>query len=694
VPRTFTNFTLALTLAGAVTSAAACSSGQPASPSMPPPDGSGAAASTPPGVLPFQADPPSVYVAKVKNILVGMPPTDEEVKAVEADASKLKSLIDGWMAMPEYQDKMLTFFQLAFQQTQVSIIDFSDQTFPRPADISPFTAPLLVQNLKESFARTVLELATEGRPLSEAMTTHTFMMTPALMEFYAFLDAWQVDDMGRITDRFRTDNPGLTVTVSAASGSIPIEDTLNPASPNYMHWYNPDVGIAQKNEPAGCVTDPITYPPTGISLHFLLLGALDNRKNPDGGAPCNARASSPTSAQLTNDDFNTWKMVTTRAPKAGEKPTRFYDLPTLRSSKELVIATPRVGFFTTPAFFANWQTNDSNEMRVTTNQMLIVATGAQIDGTDTTFPSSTPGLDTVHASDPACSTCHRLMDPTRSILAATYSWNYHAQTEAKFADQKGLFAFQGVVKPVNSIDDLGTTLAQHPLFPQAWAQKLCYYANSSACIADDPEFQRVVSVFQSSGLSWNALVRELLASPLTTNAVATKTTTTQGEVVAVARRDHLCAALNDRLGFADVCGLDVVRRGGAQGTIPTIAAGLPSDGYGRGSTAPVLPNQPSLFFRAGLENICGAVATMVIDPAKPTPGAKQWSSAQPDAAIADFVHIVMALAPSDPRAAAAQAALKEHFTSAQQQQGIAATDALQSTFVVACLAPSAVSIGL
>jgi len=30
----------------------------------------------------------------------------------------------------------------------------------------------------------------------------------------------------------------------------------------------------------------------------------------------------------------------------------------------------------------------------------------------------------------------------------------------------------------------------------------------------------------------------------------------------------------------------------------------------------------------------------------------------------------------------------------QGSQGIAATDALQSTFVVACLAPSAVSIGL
>jgi hypothetical protein len=38
--------------------------------------------------------------------------------------------------------------------------------------------------------------------------------------------------------------------------------------------------------------------------------------------------------------------------------------------------------------------------------------------------------------------------------------------------------------------------------------------------------------------------------------------------------------------------------------------------------------------------------------------------------------------------------LKSHFTSATKQAGINATQALRSTFVVACLAPSTVSIGL
>src|SRR5262249_31559369 len=120
-----------------------------------------------------------------------------------------------------------------------------------------------------------------------------------------------------------------------------------------------------------------------------------------------------------------------------------------------------------------------------------------------------------------------------------------------------------------------------------------------------------------------------------------------------------------------------------------------SDGYGRGSTEPVLPNSPTLFFRAGVENICGAVAAEVIDVAasKQVAGVKQWSSSDPETAIADFVSQIMALPASDSRAAPASALLTDHF-SAAVAQGASPTDALRSTFVTACLAPSFVSIGL
>ena len=647
-------------------------------------------------VVPFQADPPDVYVAKVKNILVGLPPTDQEVAAVQADPTALAGLVDGWMALPQYSQKMLKFFELAFQQTQISIVDFADQTFPRAADVNGASAPLLAANATESFARTALELIAEGRPFTETMTTDRLMMTPALMEFYAYLDAWQVDDAGKITDRFKIANPKVTLTVEAAQGPIPIAQTLDPTSPNYMHWYDPDVGNASLL-PAGCTQDPITYPAAGGDvLQFILLGTLSGHASTIAGAPaCIQYGGSATAPQLSGTDFTSWKMVTIRPPAAGESPTAFYDLATLRSATTLVLTVPRVGFFSTPAFFANWQTNTSNQARVTMNQALIVATGAQVDGTDTTAPPTTPGLDTAHASQPACVACHQTLDPTRSILAATYSWNYHQQTDPTYSGQKGVFAFQGVIQSVSTVADLGTTLAQHPRFATAWAEKLCYYAASSSCEESDPELQRILGVYKSSSYSWSTLVRELMSSPLVTNASPTRTTTDHGEVVAVSRRDHFCAALDFRLGFADICGLDVLTKAQALTTVPEIVSGMPSDGYGRGAVAPVLPNQPTLFYRAGTENMCEAVAALVIDvpAAKQLPGVKQWSSAQSSTAISDFVQIVMALTSSDPRAAQAQSILQAHFTAAKQS-GVTATAALESTFVAACMAPSAVSVGL
>ena len=686
----------------ATATAAACSnggSGKPKSdggPQMTTPDGSisdGGPLDV--GALAFQADPPTVYLAKVKNLLVGLPPNSDEVAAVTSDPTQLKSLVQGWMQLPQYATKMQRFFELAFQQTQVTSADYADQFYPKQIDENAATTPLLLQNLQQSFARTMLALIAAGEPLTAATTSNQLMMTTALKELYSFLDVWEVDDNSTVTDRFKKANPKLQITVETAEGPIPIADTLDPTSANYMHWYNPDAAT-EDSSIAGCAMDPIVYPPSAFTLHWLLYGTLDGRNLADGTNCPNANGSA-TAAQLTASDFTDWTLVTIRPPKSGEAVSTFYDLPALRSATTLVLSIPRVGFFSTPAFFANWQTNTSNQMRVTMNQTLIVALGASVDGTDPTAPPTNPppGLDTVHASNGACAHCHVTLDPTRSIFAANYSWNYHDQLDTTWSGQLGEFIFQGVVQPVTSMADLGSTLAAHPFFAAAWVEKLCYYANSGPCDAADPEFQRLVSLFQSSNYSWNTLVAELFASPLTTNATPTETTTAHGETVAVSRRDHLCAALDNRLGLNDVCGLEATTKKQMTATVPQIVSGLPSDGYGRGSTIPVLPNQPSLFYRAATENICAAVAAQVIDvaAAKQTDAGTYWSSSDPDGAIADFISTVMALVPSDPRSAAASSVLHAHFTAAMQQ-GASATAALQSTFVAACLAPSAVSIGM
>jgi hypothetical protein len=134
--------------------------------------------------LPFTAALPATYVSKVKNLLVGLPPTDDEVTSVAADPTKMKGLVQNWMAMPGYKTKMKRFFELAFQQTQVSAADFTDQTFPRPIGINTTTIPLLVQNAQESFALTMIELLFEGRPLTDATTTNKLMFKTAVKEVF------------------------------------------------------------------------------------------------------------------------------------------------------------------------------------------------------------------------------------------------------------------------------------------------------------------------------------------------------------------------------------------------------------------------------------------------------------------------------------------------------------------------------
>jgi len=641
-------------------------------------------------VLPFQADPPSVYVAKVKNILVGLEPTDDEVKAVENDPTQLGTLVDGWMMMPQYQRKMLRFFELAFQQTQITGQDFTDQLNLGQLQLDPnrSTANVTLQAIQESFGRTMLSLSGSGQPFNKAMSTQTFSLTTDLKVIYALLDTWEIDDGGKITDYFQKANPTLQISVTAKGTQIPLSDSLNPASPNYMHFYDTNVAMVPGT---GCQIDPIVYPAKANTVYYLLHGQIPAYMV--GTTKCNGYGGNGAAGWFVPTDFNDWTMVNIRQPKAGESTTAFYDLPSLRNAKELVLNIPRVGFFSTPAFFANWQTNNSNQMRVTMNQVFIVSTGAQVDGTDMTVPMNTPGLDAVHAASPACVNCHQFLDPSRSILSATYSWNYHTQLDTKLTAQPGLFVFQGVQLPVKTVYDLGGVLEQHPLLASGWTEKLCYYVNSEACAADDPEYNRIVKLFQTSDYSWNALVKAVVTSPITTHTASTQTATENGEVVAVSRRDHLCASYNARLGFADACGLDATRTGVALSGVAQIVTGFPSDGYGRGSVEPVLPNQPSLFFRAGTENLCAIIATQVIDNKSPPTGAKTWSSTQPDAAITDFVNIMMGLTPSDSRASAAQGLLRSHFDAAKQQ-GATATAALQSTFVAACGAPSALSIGM
>src|SRR5262249_10848660 len=144
-------------------------------------------------------------------------------------------------------------FQIAFEQTQITYFDLNLLALPINADFIQATQPLIVQNVTESFARTVLDLMAEGRPFTETMTTRRFMMTPALMELYAFLDAYQDNGKGDTPDD-DVKAQGLTLSIGTAMGPISLADTLNPSSANYMHWYHPQIA-------SHCTHDPMVYAP-------------------------------------------------------------------------------------------------------------------------------------------------------------------------------------------------------------------------------------------------------------------------------------------------------------------------------------------------------------------------------------------------------------------------------------------------
>jgi hypothetical protein len=661
----------------------------------------------------------SSYVDEVKNLLTGLPATDAEVGAVtDGGMPALQALITGWIAsgptQAGYQQKMIAFFETAFQQNQVTPGgEFFDQHNGEPSGI-------LLQNFQQSFALTAWQIVQAGQPFNNTADTTSFMMTPALMAQYARIDSYSYPDQGNSSENYVVANPNFSFTLENAQGAIPLANSLTPGDPNYMVFYSPD--LPTQTTP-GCAVDPRVYTsdtaPTGVSvpqaLWDFLFGTLDGYNLADGGVcPVDYHAT----GYIQPSDYTTWNMVNVVQPASPTLPdgglatTLFYDLQTFRNLStaatpgNLVLNMPRVGFFTTPSFLAQWNTNSSNLARVTMNQTLIVGLNHAFDGTDSAVPPNgacqqysdggyvcsggLAALDSSHAAPgSACFACHETLDPMRQYFRQAYSLDYTIQTLPAEMNLPGVFAFDGVSEiSTHGIFDLGTQIANHPTFASAWTEKLCTYATSSPCDETDPEFQRVAAAFQSSSYSWSTLVVQLVASPLVTYASSTQTAAEQGDTISIARQAHLCALLSERLGITDVCGLNAstVVSGGLK-DVQTIAAGYPSDQYGRGIVGALLNSTPSLFAFSGLENMCSNIAAVVIDAT----GSK-YSSTDPQPAISDFANNVMGL--TSDRSGPVLAILQSHFANAQADGGVSASNALKSTFILACESVDVGGIGL
>jgi hypothetical protein len=675
--------------------------------------------------IPFEPVSARIYVPKVKNLLLGLPATEEEIAAVTADPTALKGMVDAWFVRPEAQAKLGTFFSKAFQQTQITQNDFFDQL---SVDNAGNTMPLFAQ-AQESMSRTALKVIADAKPFTDTVTTHTFMMTPTLMSLYLALDQAQVDDAGKQSVSLPMADGSLSTTQAfwityRADAPIPLSETMDPASPNFMHFAAAmpfscsmptldDTGHVVLDAMGNAVKVNVPYNQrkySSVTSAFLGLFGWASGKNivadpmdPDGPPTITIPADVPpekknlynyfcngglgfTPPSVTTQDA-IWRPVTVRAPNDGEKLTPFYDLPTLRMANEIVVRTPRVGFFSTPAFFANWATNNSNQHRDTLNQALIVALGRSINpvdkGTATVLDN---GKDGQH-SDPTspCYSCHQTMDPMRNVFRQAYTYSYHAQHDPSQQFSTATFDYLGETAALTSFDDFATALVQHPLYPTAWTQKLCYYANSSGCSEDDPEFVRVVKTFTDSSFDFHTLVVELFSSPLVTGQAATKTRGDMGETVSIARQDHLCAALTNRLQLPTSVCLNIMDKT----TATAVANNVPLDGYLRGAEAPALSTAQTPFYRGAAEALCSYAAGLTVDKMPMS----RYSSAKKDSAITDFVSNIMGITAEDPNSAAVTQLLQDHYAAAVAAGGTP-TDALKSTFITACLAPTSVAIGL
>jgi hypothetical protein len=698
------------------------------------------------GAGPFQPAGSFGAVRKVKNLLVGLAPTDADVATVTTSGvAGLQSLIATWTSdasyVPFFKDKMVSFYRNLFQQVGFSPTDdFKPQLLENGGfDFGPLgTAAVgddafarLVQNLQDSFALTAWQTVVEKRPFTDTLTTTRFMMTTALKSLYI-----QIEMPDDEPYAFGVTGTKLAWSVDMSGNAIALTDTLNPQSPNYMIFddeapvkaagftLSPSCHGTTAVDPFGSAmsTDPssttVTGPTGGYAQLFQRLIGYTPRWPFLGNPVCWEHASKP---YFTTTDLTDWQWVTVRAQNAGESYVQPYDLPTLRTTTTLALKLPRIGFYTTPAFLALWNTNDSNQHRVTANQTLLVALGQSFTSANSITPLSAAGLDSSHAvAGTECYGCHKSLDPLRQFWATQLDFNDRNDFPARGnfmggaanprpSTTGGALAFGNVNATGANMTALGPLLEQvqdqtdpsNPIdrFAMSVVQKLCYYANSAGCLESDPEFRRIALGFMTNGYDFMALTKDFFSSPLVTAAADTQTADQNGTTISVARRTQICAALSNRLGIADICAQAVPLPSTAQAATLKIVSSVAADAFSRGSEIPVTPPDPTLFYRAASEMLCENVAPQVVDVSSGTSVYSSSSTANVTTAIDSMVQKIIGYPPSDPHYAMAIQILTSHYSSAVSAQttGTAATkntNALRSTFSLACQSPTFLSFGI
>lgn len=663
----------------------------------------------------FEAPSAHAYGAKVKSLLTGLPLTDAELADLQVDSTLLRDYIDTWLDTPQARDKWVEFFGIYFQQNAALLqhgVPNSDSLLiagGRFTGSNTSVNGFLQQSYRESFGRTVLHHVEQGLPFNEVMSTNSYMLTTALMFHMSVLDDAVVPDEadGKKTGAnifFRSLDewlPAGTPQLIYTKTAVPIEEALDPTHPNFMkvqpsseYWLDCMSEIDEYMPPPNLYNQPGRWKQYQIEP-FLGANRTRGLAVQDSATTCGPQDTHKNTyiyePVMPRAQFNDWRLVEVRKPVGDEAVSTIFDYPSLVSGNELILATPKVGFFTTNSFLGSWETNVDNQARVTMNQTLIGALGTSFSpGAPTLFPEEDPeALDEIHAGPGTqCYACHQSLDPMRQALWSAYSVHYTEQPDPILANTPAFFSFGGVSQPLEDLYELGDVLANHDLLARGWVQKLCHWANSAPCPETHPAFLEVVASFKDSNYDFYHLVGELFASPLVTGTECIPAGT--GTYMSISRVTHLCASLSNRMGIPNACGRILstdVPLAGWQNDIRGYLDSVPEDVFIRGGEDPLVISDPTMILRATEEQICKRLSQAHVG------NAQTYKPSAPGVAIDSMVQDLMGLPENDPRHDAIKQILLDHFDAAKAE-GVNNTNSLRSTFMVACMSPTVLGTGL
>ncbi|MEM9458661.1 MAG: hypothetical protein AAGF11_31080 [Myxococcota bacterium] len=381
------------------------------------------------------------------------------------------------------------------------------------------------------------------------------------------------------------------------------------------------------------------------------------------------------------------------------------------------LRAPRIGFFTTPAFFQTWITNDDNDFRVTINQAMLVATGRSFSPGDITpinTDMSAIDLD-VFPVGSECHGCHKNMDRMLTAFSANYDPINSRQHFPEQTVPQPDFSFQGHSVPVDSIQTWAEALASHPNFARAWVVKLCQWGTSAKCDPLDPRVVALATDFEESGFRLNYLFEKFFASRLMTDTSYMEGTEVPGARVSIARQGHFCHAAHTRLkaalaaqgeaekSAANVCSIS--------DEADILGSSIPDDTFGRGESYLHQPRDMGPFTAVSFEGLCSTSAPFVVasnnkavfrgdDPEQVLDvmtyqvlgfpeGSEQYTTQRE---LLQDLYDTQIRGP----ACADSAVFESTLTSDQPQCGLdlSAIEALQNIWTIACQSPSMIGVGL